>query len=142
MQRHIQPSIFQPLTAPNAGPAPTAMVSNRTYWPVVAVIFVIALIVRVPTLTQPWVGVHNAWGGAYYSNVARNFDRYGLDTRLAPIVNTGVVEPVEFTGAQALAMDAQASHILVLRNGTVWTWGTNSFGQLGDGTSVAWGASW
>ncbi|HKS05489.1 MAG TPA: glycosyltransferase family 39 protein [Gemmatimonadaceae bacterium] len=83
------------MTAPNAGPA-TTMVSNRTYWPIVAVIFVIALIVRVPTFTQPWVGVHNAWGGAYYSNVARNFDRYGLETKLAPIVNTGVVDPAEF----------------------------------------------
>jgi 4-amino-4-deoxy-L-arabinose transferase-like glycosyltransferase len=92
----IQPSIFLPLTAPTARPATTALVSNRTYWPIVAVVFVIALIVRVPTFTQPWIGVHNAWGGAYYSNVARNFDRYGLETKLAPVVNTGVADPPQF----------------------------------------------
>src|SRR5690242_67333 len=34
-------------------------------------------------------------------------------------------------------MDPQGSHVLVLRNGTVWTWGNNSSGQLGDGTTTS-----
>jgi 4-amino-4-deoxy-L-arabinose transferase-like glycosyltransferase len=41
--------------------------------------------------------VHNAWGGAFYGNVARNFVRYGyLETKLASVVNSGVVEPSQF----------------------------------------------
>ena len=68
----------------------------RAYWPAVALIFAGGLVLRLQTFTQPWIGAHNAWGGAYYSNVARNFVRYGLDTKLAPVVNTGTVDPAQF----------------------------------------------
>jgi 4-amino-4-deoxy-L-arabinose transferase-like glycosyltransferase len=42
-------------------------------------------------LDDPWShGDHNGWGGAFYSNIARNYLRYGyLETRLAPVVSTG-----------------------------------------------------
>jgi len=43
-----------------------------------------------------WTGVHNAWGGAFYGNVARNFVRYGWATAFAPVVNSGVVDPSQF----------------------------------------------
>ena len=48
---------------------------------------------------QPWSGLHKAWGGAMYGNIARNMLRYGpLETRLAPITNTGaLVGPEEYT---------------------------------------------
>jgi hypothetical protein len=39
-------------------------------------------------------GDHNGWGGAFYSNIARNYVRYGyLETRLAPVINTGETLP-------------------------------------------------
>ena len=60
-------------------------------------VFALALALRLPTFVEPWVGVHNAWGGAFYGNVARNFLRYGMwTTAFAPVVNSGVVEPSQF----------------------------------------------
>jgi hypothetical protein len=48
-------------------------------------------------LEEPWsYGDHNGWGGAFYSNIARNYLRYGyVETRLAPVVTTGHVPPDE-----------------------------------------------
>ena len=67
------------------------------FWAAVGAAVGIALILRLSTFTDPWIGVHNAWGGAFYSIVARNFLRYGaLATSLAPVVNSGVVEPSQF----------------------------------------------
>jgi alpha-tubulin suppressor-like RCC1 family protein len=61
-----------------------------------------------------------------------------------------VIEPTTFAGQAAVtvrqvpnlygvvAVDAGDSHSLALRNdGTVWGWGTNANGELGDGTSSA-----
>jgi len=54
-------------------------------------------VLRLQTFTEFWTGVHNAWGGAFYGNVARNFLRYGYwTTAFAPVVNSGVVEPSQF----------------------------------------------
>ena len=78
-------------------PRPTiAPGGAAVYWTAVAVAFIAALAIRVVTFLEPWIGAHNAWGGAFYSNVARNFVRYGLETRLAPVVNTGMVDPSQF----------------------------------------------
>src|SRR5688572_21712844 len=70
---------------------------DRAFWPLVAAVFLAALALRVPTFLEPWVGSHNAWGGAFYGNVARNFVRYGyLQTEFAPVVSTGLVDPSQF----------------------------------------------
>jgi hypothetical protein len=46
---------------------------------------------------EPWEGVHRAWGGAVYANMARNLTRYDVsDTKLGLIASTGVVDPEEF----------------------------------------------
>ncbi|MDQ3188958.1 MAG: glycosyltransferase family 39 protein [Pseudomonadota bacterium] len=67
------------------------------FWLGVALIFVGGLALRTQTFTELWTGVHNAWGGAFYGNVARNFLRYGYwATAFAPVVNTGVVDPSQF----------------------------------------------
>jgi hypothetical protein len=66
------------------------------YWAAIACAFLVATGVRVVNFLEPWVGSHNAWGGAFYSNVARNFVRYGFQTKLAPVVSTGVVDPSQF----------------------------------------------
>jgi alpha-tubulin suppressor-like RCC1 family protein len=46
-----------------------------------------------------------------------------------------VVELLPFTEAKKIALDPEGNHVLVLRRGTVWSWGHNFFGQLGDGTN-------
>jgi len=54
-----------------------------------------AALVRSRGIDRPWShGDHNGWGGAFYSNIARNYVRYGyLETRFAPIITTGVTPP-------------------------------------------------
>jgi 4-amino-4-deoxy-L-arabinose transferase-like glycosyltransferase len=70
---------------------------ERAYWPAVVMIFVGGLVLRALTFTEYWTGIHNAWGGAFYGNVARNFVKYGFRlTDFAPVVNTGVVDPTQF----------------------------------------------
>ncbi len=48
-------------------------------------------------IDRPWShGDHNGWGGAFYSNIARNYVRYGyLETRFAPVISTGKTPPEE-----------------------------------------------
>jgi 4-amino-4-deoxy-L-arabinose transferase-like glycosyltransferase len=67
------------------------------FWLLVGLIFVGGLALRSQTFFELWTGVHNAWGGAFYGNAARNFVRYGYwATSFAPVVNSGVVDLSEF----------------------------------------------
>ena len=69
----------------------------RAFWIAAGVVFVFGVVLRMQTFTELWTGVHNAWGGAFYGNVARNFLRYGYwATAFAPVVNSGVVDPAQF----------------------------------------------
>ena len=59
------------------------------------ILVVAATLARGRGIDRPWShGDHNGWGGAFYSNIARNYVRYGyLETRFAPVINTGNVPP-------------------------------------------------
>jgi len=46
-----------------------------------------------------------------------------------------VVELVPFSGVTKISVSTFGVHVLVLRGGTVWSWGHNFYGQLGDGTT-------
>ncbi len=52
---------------------------------------VVSALARIDGVERPWsYGDHDGWGGAFYSNIARNYVRYGyLATRLAPVTSTG-----------------------------------------------------
>jgi len=47
-----------------------------------------------------------------------------------------VAELIPFTEVKKIALDPEGNHVLALRRGTVWAWGHNHFGQVGDGTNV------
>lgn len=51
----------------------------------------VSALARTDGIERPWsYGDHDGWGGAFYSNIARNYVRYGyLATRLAPVTSTG-----------------------------------------------------
>ncbi|MGE5549702.1 MAG: RCC1 domain-containing protein [Bacteroidota bacterium] len=68
-----------------------------------------------------------AWGANKFNQVG---DGTAVD-RSAPV-------PVpKLSGIAALAAGARATHTLALgADGTVWTWGWNKYGQLGDGTTA------
>ena len=59
-------------------------------------ILLLAALARSRGIADPWShGDHNGWGGAFYSNIARNYARYGyIETRFAPVISTGLV-PLE-----------------------------------------------
>jgi 4-amino-4-deoxy-L-arabinose transferase-like glycosyltransferase len=60
-------------------------------------ILLVAALAQSRGIADPWShGDHNGWGGAFYSNIARNYARYGyLETRFAPVISTGTVPPLE-----------------------------------------------
>ena len=63
----------------------------------VLLVFTAACYLRMQSFLQPWIGGHNAWGGAMYGNIARNYLIYGYGTTLlGPVANTGPVTPAEF----------------------------------------------
>lgn len=45
------------------------------------------------------------------------------------------VQVSNLTGVSAVAAGQEANHVLALRSGTAWAWGSNNFGQLGSGTT-------
>jgi alpha-tubulin suppressor-like RCC1 family protein len=47
-----------------------------------------------------------------------------------------VIDLVPFSGATKISSSTEGAYVLVLRGGTVWGWGHNFYGQLGDGTTV------
>ena len=47
-----------------------------------------------------------------------------------------VVQLLPFTEAKKISLDSEAHNVLVLRRGTVWAWGHNFYGQLGNGTNT------
>lgn len=62
-----------------------------------ALIFAAGIYLRARDLFAPWKGIHNAWGGAMYGNIARNYLKYGyLATHFGPVSNLGIVSPSEF----------------------------------------------
>jgi 4-amino-4-deoxy-L-arabinose transferase-like glycosyltransferase len=70
---------------------------NRVYIILVLCIVVVGIYLRAQHLFAPWRGKHNAWGGAMYGNIARNYIKYGYwTTRFGPVSNTGSVSPEEF----------------------------------------------
>ena len=62
---------------------------------VLLLLVIAAALVRSRGIDRPWShGDHNGWGGAFYSNIARNYVRYGyLETRFAPVISTGNTPP-------------------------------------------------
>ncbi len=64
---------------------------------ILLLVLLVAALARSRGIGDPWShGDHNGWGGAFYSNIARNYTRYGyLETRFAPVVTTGRVPPEE-----------------------------------------------
>ena len=64
---------------------------------VILIIIVAGAYLRSHDLLQSWVGHHNAWGGAMYGNIARNFVKYGYwTTEFGPVANSGTVSSDKF----------------------------------------------
>ena len=100
------------------------------------------------TTFQPVSGITNVVqvSAGFYHSVARKADgtvwTWGLDYlgRLGTGPDTGdALTPAQVTTlANVVSVSAGGGHTLALRaDGTVWAWGENTYGQLGDGTNDA-----
>src|SRR3990167_9954716 len=62
----------------------------------VITILVLAAALLSVNLDKPFIG-HHDWNGAWYSNFARNFMRYGLwQTKFGQVMNYDLISPNEF----------------------------------------------
>lgn len=68
------------------------------------------------------------WGWGRYSSIYGNIGDGGTSNRAAPVQITGEV------GATSVAADLYHA-VVLLNNGTVWAWGDNFYGSLGNGTA-------
>ncbi len=75
--------------------------------------------------------------GSVWSWGLNNYGQLGNGT-VAIISEPRIATPVQVTNLSGItSIAAGLYHTLALKNdGTVWAWGTNDFGQLGDGTKV------
>jgi len=68
-----------------------------------------------------------AWGSNYYGQLGNNTAGQGLALTPAQVQNLN----------NMTAIAAGAGHVIALKNdGTVWSWGSNNYGQLGIGTTT------
>jgi alpha-tubulin suppressor-like RCC1 family protein len=71
-------------------------------------------------------------GGGVYAWGLNNYGQIGDGTtemlRLAPV-------PVSGLGSGVTAISAGYGHNLAIKDGALWAWGWNNYGQLGDGTT-------
>lgn len=113
------------------------VVRNRT---VILAIFVISLssAKQSPAIT-PWY----ATGGAHTLTLAQNGTVWALGSNTFGQLGSGWKdahsdEPVRVCGLENIkAVTAGVAHSVALKmDGTVWTWGSNDNGQLGDGTFI------
>eukprot|EP01116_Phalansterium_solitarium_P017283 TRINITY_DN4217_c0_g2_i1.p1 TRINITY_DN4217_c0_g2~~TRINITY_DN4217_c0_g2_i1.p1 ORF type:complete len:449 (+),score=-79.55 TRINITY_DN4217_c0_g2_i1:564-1910(+) len=75
-------------------------------------------------------GTLYSWGSNAYGQLGdgTTTDRYNV---------TAVVQPATWTGLNVTAIAAGFAHSMaLLSNGTLFSWGFNEFGQLGDGTTT------
>lgn len=62
----------------------------------ISLVLIIAFLLLIPKINQPFWG-HHEWNGVFYSNIARNYLRYGfLTTKLGEVSNYGMVRPADF----------------------------------------------
>jgi alpha-tubulin suppressor-like RCC1 family protein len=74
-----------------------------------------------------------AWGTNYYGQIGNGEN--GSDDNYADAVQPTPVKVMGLSNVSAIA--AGVNHSLALKkDGTVWAWGLNYYGQLGDGTTV------
>lgn len=68
---------------------------HKQHAPLVAIV-IATIILLSPTLTKPFIG-HHDWNGVQYGNMARNYVRYGLATKLGQVENSGIVSDKNFS---------------------------------------------
>jgi alpha-tubulin suppressor-like RCC1 family protein len=79
-----------------------------------------------------WAWGSNRLGQLGDGSTSRQTDRYGYDFSPTPVQVSGL------TNVTSIVTDAiyDSSTVYALRNdGSVWAWGSNRFGQLGDGST-------
>jgi alpha-tubulin suppressor-like RCC1 family protein len=71
------------------------------------------------------------WGANWLNVLGRKAGSSGWSTVAIPIVETNGVTPI--TGFIAVAASKYYTTIALKNDGTVWAWGSNSYGELGQG---------
>ena len=63
---------------------------------IIYLVILLAFFLLLPKIDKPFFG-HHDWNGVFYSNIARNYLRYGyLKTKFGEVTNYGRVEAEDF----------------------------------------------
>jgi len=83
-------------------------------------------------------GLMYSWGSNKYGTLGTSSYVEGLLATTSPLSPNGsTVTPVQVIGSDYVSVSAGDTHVIALKSdGSLWAWGSNEYGQLGDGSNI------
>src|SRR3954468_12155081 len=92
----------------------------------------VCLAVPLPAVALPSLGGVAAWG----HNASGELCDGTVAGKPAPVAINGLTEVAAVAGGNPYGPGAAIHSVALKKDGTVWAWGKNTVGQLGDGCTI------